>query len=67
MPLRSPVSGDEHRIRIDLPNGIEFEIAEIGAASTEAKAAVKLDLRNSYCQFNVLRHTGSGLIRTRAV
>ena len=66
-PLRSPVSGDEHRVRIDLPNGIEFEIAEIGAASSKASGAVKLDLRDSYGQFNLLRHTGSGLIRTREV
>ena len=40
-PLRSPVSGDEHRVRIDLPNGIEFEIAEIGAASSKASGAVE--------------------------
>jgi hypothetical protein len=66
-PLLSPVSGDEHRVRIDLPNGIEFEIAEIGAASSQASAAVKLDLRDSYGQFNLLRHTGSGLVRTRSV
>ena len=66
-PLRSPVNGDEHRIRIDLPSGIEFEIAEIGAASTKATGAVKLDLRDSYGQFNLIRQTGRGLIRTRGI
>ena len=29
-PIRSQASGDKHRVRIDLPDGIEFEIAEIG-------------------------------------
>ena len=65
-PLTSPVNGDEHRIRIDLTHGIEFEIAEIGAASTRATGAVDLDLRESYGQFAITRHTGKGLIRTRA-
>jgi hypothetical protein len=64
-PLTSPVTGDEHRIRIDLTHGIEFEIAEIGAATTRATGAVDLDLRDSYGQFNLLRHTGRGLSRTR--
>jgi hypothetical protein len=36
-PIRSPVSGNPHRIRIDLPNGIEFEFAEIGSRSTKAR------------------------------
>ena len=36
--------GGEHRVRIDIPGGIEFTIAEIGSASTRADAAIKLDL-----------------------
>ena len=35
-PIRSPATGDEHRVRIDIPNGIEFELAEIGSATTKA-------------------------------
>jgi hypothetical protein len=65
-PLISPATGDEHRVRIDLPNGIEFEVAEIGVASTRATGLVSLDLRDSYGQFNLIRHTGRGVIRGRA-
>jgi hypothetical protein len=65
-PIVSPATGEEHRVRIDIPHGIEFEIAEVGAASTTAKGAVKLDLRDSYGQFNMIRHTGSGVVRSRA-
>lgn len=62
-PIKSPATGDEHRVRIDIPNGIEFELAEVGNASTQATgAAIKLDLKNSYGQFNVLRHSGSGVV-----
>jgi hypothetical protein len=64
-PIVSPATGEEHRVRIDIPHGIEFEIAEIGAASTTARGAIALDLRDSYGQFNLIRHTGSGVIRSR--
>ncbi len=62
-PIRAPHGGDEHRVRIDIPTGIEFELAEIGSASTKATGAIELDLRDSYGQFNVLRHSGSGVVR----
>ena len=61
-PIRSPVTGDAHRVRIDIPNGIEFELAEIGSASTTATGAIALDLEDSYGQWNVLRHAGSGVV-----
>lgn len=61
-PIKSPVTGDPHRVRIEIPNGIEFEVAEIGAASTKATGAIPLDLTDRYGQFNVLRHSGSGVV-----
>ncbi len=61
-PIASPVSGDEHRVRIEIPNGIEFEQAEIGNASTKATGAIELDLTDSYGQWNVLRHSGGGVV-----
>jgi hypothetical protein len=64
-PIKSPVSGEPHRVRIDLPNGIEFDVAEIGNGVTEADCAIRLDLKNTYAQFNFLRHTGKGFMRRR--
>ena len=61
-PIKSPATGDEHRVRIDIPNGIEFELAEVGSASTKATGAIALDLNDSYGQFNILRHSGSGVV-----
>jgi hypothetical protein len=61
-PIKSPATGAEHRVRIDIPNGIEFEIAEIASASTKATGPIALDLKDSYGQFNLLRHSGSGVI-----
>ena len=64
-PIRSPVSGAPHRVRIDLPDGIEFDVAEIGSGTTDAASAIRLDLKNTYAQFNFLRHTGRGFVRER--
>ncbi len=60
-PIKSPATGDEHRVRIDIPNGIEFAFAEIGSATTKATAAIELDLSDSYGQFNLLHHTATGV------
>jgi hypothetical protein len=65
-PIRSPATGDEHRVRIDLPNGIEFELAEIGSATTKASGVIALDLDDTYGQFNALRHSGTGVVSARA-
>ena len=29
-PIRNPVTGLEHRARINLPNGFEYNLAEVG-------------------------------------
>jgi hypothetical protein len=66
-PIISPATGEEHRVRIDIPNGIEFEIAEIGSGSAKATTGtIELDLDDSYGQFNVLRHSGTGVVHARA-
>ena len=61
-PIRSPSTGQDHRVRIDIPNGIEFELAEVGSASTTATASIRFDLKDSYGQFNRLRHSGRGVV-----
>jgi hypothetical protein len=58
-------AGQEHRVRIDIPNGIEFEIAEIGSATSTATAAIRLDLADTYGQFNRLRHCGKGVVHDK--
>jgi len=64
-PIVSPATRGEHRVRIDIPNGIEFEIAEIGSASTKATGLIALDLDDTYGQFNMIRHSGTGVVHTR--
>jgi hypothetical protein len=60
-PIRG-ATGREHRVRIEIPHGIEFERAEIGSATTTSTAAIRLDLNDTYGQFNVLRHSRRGVV-----
>jgi hypothetical protein len=61
-PIVSPATGQEHRVRIDMPNGIEFRIAEIGSASTKTRGPIVLELDDTYGQFNRVRHCGRGVV-----
>lgn len=65
-PIRNPITGDVHRARIDLPHGFEYDIAEVGSASTEAIGEIKLSLKDSYGQFNKFHHNNYGPVRNAA-
>jgi hypothetical protein len=64
-PIKSPATGQDHRVRIELPGGIEFEVAEIGSGSTTSAGLIPLDLKDTYGQFNIIRHSGTGIIRSQ--
>ena len=66
-PIRNPVSGAEHRARIDLPHGFEYEIAEVGSASSRSRGSLAIELNNSYAQFARLHLNNKGVVRHRAV
>lgn len=61
-PILNPVTGAEHRVRIDSPNGFEFRLAEIGRGWSKTSGPVALDLADSYGQFCRLNLTQSGVI-----
>lgn len=65
-PIRNAVTGDIQRARIDLPHGFEYEIAEMGSASTKATGEIKLNLENSYGQFAELHLSHKGVVRSSA-
>lgn len=65
-PIRNPVTGQEHRARIDLPHGFEYELAEMGSASSSPRGNLAFALKNSYAQFARLHLNNKGLVRHRA-
>jgi len=62
-PIRNPVDGSEVRARIDLPDGFEYTLAEIGSASTRSAEPVPLELSNSYAQFANIHLDSHGIVR----
>jgi hypothetical protein len=64
-PIRNPVTGAEHRARIDLPHGFEYELAEVGSATSRSQGNIALDLKDSYGQFARLHLNNKGPIRHR--
>ncbi|KVZ44244.1 DUF1326 domain-containing protein [Burkholderia ubonensis] len=64
-PIRNPVTGAEHRARIDLPHGFEYELAEIGSGTSRSRGNIALDLKDTYAQFARLHMNNTGPIRHR--
>jgi len=62
-PIINPNTGNEHRARINLPNGFEYTVAEMGSGTSKVTAGIELDLSNSYGQFNILHMNQDGVIR----
>jgi hypothetical protein len=61
-PIKNPVSGEEHRALIKLPNGFEYTEAEMGnALRLVASAGGALDFRyeNVYAQLNAFDWTNA--------
>jgi hypothetical protein len=52
-PIRNPVTGEEHRARLELPNGFEYKVAEM-ANCLELRVKIgdkTVSNRNSYAHF----------------
>ncbi|SOZ39043.1 DUF1326 domain-containing protein [Cupriavidus neocaledonicus] len=64
-PIRNPVTGVDHRVRIDLPHGFEYELAEIGSGTSRSQGNIALELNGTYAQFARLHMNNKGLIRHR--
>jgi hypothetical protein len=62
-PITDPNSGESYRGRIDLPNGFEYAIAEMGTGSSTVTAGIELKLSDSYGQFSAMHMNQDGVIR----
>lgn len=61
-PIRNPVTGDEFRARIDLPDGFEFTLAEVGRGWTKASGPISFELEDTYGQFAHIHLSQSGAV-----
>ena len=62
-PIKNPVTGAEHRVRIDIPNGFEYTLAEIGRGWATVSRPMQFKLADSYAQFAHVNLCQSGIVR----
>jgi hypothetical protein len=62
-PILNPVTGAEHRVRIEQPNGFEFAMAEIGRGWSKTEGPVSFVLDDTYGQFAPIHLCQSGMVR----
>lgn len=62
-PILNPVTGKEHRVRIDMVDSFEYTLAEIGRGWTKTSQPIQFELADSYGQFAEIHLSQSGVIR----
>ncbi|MBV9094288.1 MAG: DUF1326 domain-containing protein [Streptosporangiaceae bacterium] len=62
-PIISRFSGQPVRSRINLPNGFEYTIGEMGNGNSTSRAGIQLDLKDSFGLFCILHMNQDGVIR----
>jgi hypothetical protein len=65
-PILNPVTGAEHRARIDIPNGFEYEIAEVAQGSAMIEGPIPITLTASHAHFATLRLNNYGLVKSKS-
>lgn len=61
-PIRNAVTGEESRARINLPNGFEYDVCEVGRGWAKTSGPVDVQLSDSHAQFAKLHMTESGVV-----
>lgn len=64
-PIRNPITGAEHRARIEIPDGFEYNVAEIAAGRTKSGkgASVDLEWSGAHAHLIDLHWTQHGVVR----
>lgn len=66
-PIRNVVTGEEFRGQIHLPNGFEYEVAEIGSATSHTTGGpMKIEIDSKYAQFAHIHMSTHGVVRAAA-
>jgi hypothetical protein len=61
-PIVNPVTGEEHRARINLPQGFEYDVCEVGRGWARTQGPIDVQLSDSHAQFAQLHLTESGVV-----
>lgn len=62
-PILNPITGKEHRVRIDMVGGFEYKLAEVGRGWSKTSGPIAYELTDSYGQFCNIHLSQSGIVR----
>ena len=64
-PIKNPVTGAEHRARIEIPDGFEFTIAEMASGNVKTQSGIELSNNNgTHSHLTEFHLNNSGIIRS---
>ena len=64
-PIKNPVTGAEHRARIEIPDGFEFTIAEMASGSVKTQSVIELPNNNgTHSHIAELHLNNAGIIHS---
>lgn len=61
-PIRNAVTGEASRSQIRLPEGFEYDVAEIGRGWAKTKGPIEIELNDSHAHFAELHMNQSGVV-----
>ena len=61
-PIRNAVTGEESRGQMRMPQGFEFDIAEVGRGWATTQGPVQIELSDSHAHFAELHMTETGVV-----
>lgn len=60
-PIRNPVTGEPHRVRVDMPEGFEYRLAEIARATIRGTGDIKFDYPDCHSSMALVTVTPQGM------
>lgn len=61
-PIRNPVTGDEHRVRVALPHGFEYHLAEFASGTVKTNSPVTHDWSSRHSHLAMLDLSTNGAL-----
>ena len=61
-PIRNPITGAEHRIRVTIPDGFEFVTAEFASGKAKATGPIPLDFNGTHVHLAPIHWSTHGVV-----
>ncbi|MAF82804.1 MAG: DUF1326 domain-containing protein [Gammaproteobacteria bacterium] len=65
-PIRNPITNEPQRARIDLPDGFEYSLAEMGSATFSTTGPITMSFADRYAQFAHIHLNNNGNVNSAA-